>query len=197
MPLEAATTKSASVKPASKPAKRKRTAPGSFPEAIPLSDLKRFVEVTSIESLAEEKRISPLDLVRSLPRSMCRLAPAGALLEVMSAAATWGQMRILLSNAGSVIEVTTEIPQPQQGHHYVYLLGHGPICGRLRIDVCAGVAFIEREFLGKLSPMLLVFDTTGHVMFKILPARGDLRSLRDSQIQAMRELARQVGRPAK
>jgi putative heme utilization carrier protein HutX len=61
--------------------------------------------------------------------------------------------------------------------------------GHLRHERCAGLAFVERPFMGRLSVSILFFNVDGGIMFKIFVGRDDMRELKADQLAAFRALA--------
>ena len=69
------------------------------------------------------------------------------------------------------------------------LSGGTGLHGHLRPERCAGVAFMERQFFGRLSASILLFNRDGGVMFKIFVGRDDKRELLADQLAKFRALA--------
>jgi len=170
---------------------KSRSAPAS---RVGVSDLKRFVEDVAIENLAREGSASAREIVESLPGAVLKFAQAEAFSAVMSDIATWGPVCILLTSRDGVFEFNGVLPPVEHVHGYYYWVGEGPIRGRLHDDRCSDIAFIEREFLGRLAASVVVFNVDGNIMLKIVPMRDADSAVQATQLKAMRALARRVCR---
>jgi hypothetical protein len=71
-------------------------------------------------------------------------------------------------------------------------MGSSGFHGHLRHERCAGFAFVERPFMGKLSALIVFFNIDGGIMFKVFVGRDDKRELRGDQLAAFRALANRL-----
>jgi hypothetical protein len=62
----------------------------------------------------------------------------------------------------------------------------------LRHERCAGIAFMERPFFGRLSASINFFNGDGGIMFKVFVGRDDKRELIADQLTAFRNLANRL-----
>ena len=65
--------------------------------------------------------------------------------------------------------------------------------GHLRHERCAGLAFMERPFMGRLSASIVFFNVDGGIMFKVFVGRDEKRELLADQLAKFRALAERVG----
>ena len=158
------------------------------------ADLAQLLDGVAIESQASERALSPRDLVGEWPPESCRLAAPRRLLEVLEEIATWGPVTIPLATADGIVAFTGPLPVGQIRNGHLYWLGDGPLRGRLRIDRCDGIAFIERAFMGRPSACVLFFNRAGDIMFKVFLGRDDQQQLDTVQLAAFRVLANSVRR---
>jgi putative heme utilization carrier protein HutX len=61
--------------------------------------------------------------------------------------------------------------------------------GHLRHERCAGLAFVERPFMGRLSASVLFLNLDGGIMFKVFVGRDEKRELLADQLARFRALA--------
>jgi len=59
---------------------------------------------------------------------------------------------------------------------------------------CAGLAFVERPFMGKSSAFVAFFNLDGGIMFKVFVGRDEARALKADQLAAFRALAERLCR---
>ena len=102
-----------------------------------------------IETAAKEHGVTPRAVVEALPAEMRRFAPASAFIEVMKDIAAWGEVTLIVHTDDGIMEFTGPIPPGEVGRGYFNLMGRTGFHGHLRHDRCAGLAFLERPFMGK------------------------------------------------
>jgi putative heme utilization carrier protein HutX len=68
-------------------------------------------------------------------------------------------------------------------------MGTSGFHGHLLHERCAGLAFVERPFMNKLSAGIVFFNVDGGIMFKIFVGRDEKRELKADQLAAFRTLA--------
>jgi len=162
-------------------------APTSFKE------LARFLDGVAVENHASERGVSPREIIESLPRDAFSLAAPRCFLAVMDNIATWGPVSVPLNMADGIVEFNLVLPPGEVKNGYFYWLKNGPIRGRLRIDQCDTIAFVERPFMGRPSAAVLFFNRDGNIMFKVFLARDEDHQLDQRQLEAFRTLAKRVG----
>ncbi|MBI1203565.1 MAG: heme utilization cystosolic carrier protein HutX [Rhodopseudomonas sp.] len=165
---------------------------GSRP--LNFKELARFLDGVAIESEAAERGVCPRQILEELPRDVCRMVPSRCFLAVMDDVATWGPVAVPLNTADGIVEFNLTLPRGEIKADYFYWLQDGPIRGRLRISRCAGIAFVERPFLGRPSAAVLFFNRDGNLMFKIFLARDDNHQLDPKQVEQFRALAKRLSR---
>ena len=142
-----------------------------------------------IETAAKEHGVTPRAVVEALPAEMRRFAPASAFVEVMKDIAAWGEVTLIVHTDDGIMEFTGPIPAGEVGRGYFNLMGRTGFHGHLRHDRCAGLAFLERPFMGKDSASVVFFNVDGGIMFKVFVGRDEKRALLSDQLARFRALA--------
>ncbi len=142
-----------------------------------------------IETVAKECNVTARDVVEAMPASMRRFCGGEAFIEVMGNIADWGDVTLIVHTDDGIMEFTGPVPSGSVGRGYFNLSGSKGLHGHLRHDRCAGAAFMERPFFGRLSASIVFFNLDGGIMFKIFVGRDEERELIASQLQAFRALA--------
>jgi putative heme utilization carrier protein HutX len=147
-----------------------------------------------IESVAKDYGVSIREAVEALPQDMRRVAPGDRFVDVMTDVANWGgDVTVIIHSDDGVMEFTGPVPQGSVGRGYYNLAGSKGFHGHLRHERCAGIAFVERPFFGRLSASIVFFNPEGGAMFKIFVGRDDKRELLQDQLAAFRALAQKFG----
>jgi putative heme utilization carrier protein HutX len=149
-----------------------------------------------LEEAAKQHGATPRAVVEALPESMRRFAPASAFTGAMTDVSTWGDVTLIVHTEDGIMEFTGPIPQGQVSRGYFNLMGSTGFHGHLRHERCAGLAFIKRPFMGKLSVLIVFFNTDGGVMFKVFVGRDDKRELKSDQLVAFRAVCVRIDVPA-
>jgi putative heme utilization carrier protein HutX len=142
-----------------------------------------------IETVAKETGATLRAVVEALPQDMRRFAPAGAFADAMSEVARWGEVTVIVHSEDGIMEFTGPVPPGKASDDYYNLSGRTGLHGHLRYRRCAGLAFVERPFFGRLSASILFFNVEGGIMFKIFVGRDEKRELLTDQLAAFRSLA--------
>lgn len=161
---------------------------------VNINEIARLLDGVAIETQAAERNIRPRTLVEELPRDAVNVVPARRLVEILQAMTDWGPVSIPLSTGDGIIEFHTALPPGEVRNGFFYWNKDAPLRGRLRIDHCEGIAFVERPFLGRPSAAVLFFDRRGGIMFKVFLSRDDDYQLDHGQLTAFRALASRMGR---
>jgi putative heme utilization carrier protein HutX len=158
----------------------------------PSPDLHRYMADNPgavFETVAGEYNVTPRAAVEALPAEMRRLAPGTAFIDAMTDIATWGDITLIVHTDDGIMEFTGAIPAGQVGRGYFNLMGSTGFHGHLRHERCAGLAFVERPFMNKLSAVIVFFNCDGGIMFKVFVGRDEKRELKADQLIAFRALA--------
>jgi putative heme utilization carrier protein HutX len=107
----------------------------------------------------------------------------------MDEVAKWGDVTVIIHTDDGVMEIGGPIPPGKVAKEYFNLSGKIGFHGHLRYERCAGVAFVERPFFGRLSASILFLNVDGGIMFKIFVGRDEQRELIGHQLDAFRALA--------
>jgi putative heme utilization carrier protein HutX len=142
-----------------------------------------------IEQVAKDFGVTPRAAVEALPKPMRRFAPGAAFAEAMSDIAAWGEVTLIVHTDDGIMEFTGPIPAGQVGRGYFNLMGSSGFHGHLRHERCAGIAFVEREFMGRLSAFAAFLNVDGGIMFKVFVGRDAQRELKSDQLERFRALA--------
>jgi heme iron utilization protein len=142
-----------------------------------------------IEEAAKEYGVTARAVVEALPAAMRRFAPAGAFIEVMKDIAAWGEVTLIVHTDDGIMEFTGPIPAGEVGRGYFNLMGRTGFHGHLRHERCAGLAFLERPFMGKTSASVVFFNVDGGIMFKVFVGRDEKRALLSGQLAQFHALA--------
>jgi len=145
-----------------------------------------------IETVAKEHDVTAREVVEALPAAMRRFAPAGAFAEAMKDVATWGEVTLIVHTDDGIMEFTGTIPPGEVGRGYFNLMARTGFHGHLRHERCAGLAFVERPFMGRLSASVLFLNIDGGIMFKVFVGRDETRALRGDQLQRFHALSDRV-----
>ena len=149
-----------------------------------------------IETVAREHDVTAREVVEALPAAMRRFAPASAFIDAMKDIATWGEVTLIVHTDDGIMEFTGPIPAGEVGRGYFNLMGRTGFHGHLRHERCAGLAFLERPFMGRLSASVLFFNVDGGIMFKVFVGRDEKRELLADQLAKFRALAERYGATA-
>jgi putative heme utilization carrier protein HutX len=150
-----------------------------------------------IETVAGERDVTPRAVVEALPTSMRRFASGASsveamFVEAMADIAKWGDVTLIVHTDDGIMEFTGPIPSGQVGRGYYNLMGSTGFHGHIRHERCAGLAFVERPFMGKSSAFVAFFNLDGGIMFKVFVGRDEARALRADQLAAFRALAERL-----
>ena len=141
------------------------------------------------EDAAKQHGVTPRAAVEALPKAMRSFASAECFIEVMNEVATWGDVTLIVHTEDGIMEFTGPIPSGQVGRGYFNLMAATGFHGHLRHERCAGLAFVERPFMGKLSVLIVFFNLDGGIMFKVFVGRDEKRELKSDQLAAFRALS--------
>jgi putative heme utilization carrier protein HutX len=141
------------------------------------------------ESVAKDHNVTAREVVEALPAGMHRFAGPATFVEIMSEVARWGEVTVIVHTDDGIMEFTGPIPKGEVARGYYNLSGRSSFHGHLRHERCAGVAFVERPFFGRLSASILFFNLDGGFMFKIFVGRDEKRELLADQLASFRALA--------
>ena len=105
-----------------------------------------------------------------------------------------GEVTLIVHTDDGIMEFTGPIPPGEVGRGYFNLMGRTGFHGHLRHERCAGLAFMERPFMGRLSASIVFFNVDGGIMFKVFVGRDEKRELLADQLAKFRALAQRVER---
>lgn len=160
-----------------------------------LDDLKAFLADNPgavIEDVARERKLTPRAVIEALPPSMVRLGKGDHFAAAMQDIASWGEITLIVHTDDAIFEFTGRIPAGEIGRGYFNLMQPKGLHGHLRHDRCAGIAFVERPFMGKSSAFVAFVNADGGIMFKVFVGRDETRALRADQLARFRQLADRI-----
>ena len=142
-----------------------------------------------VETVAKDFGVTPRDVVEALPSDLRRFAPGDAFVDAMGDIAGWGVVTVIIHTDDGIMEFTGPVPEGQVARDYFNLMARTGFHGHLRYKRCAGVAFLERPFMGRPSASVLFFNGEGGIMLKVFVGRDEQGALRPEQLAAFRALA--------
>ncbi|WP_338312651.1 heme utilization cystosolic carrier protein HutX [Bradyrhizobium sp. TM239] len=145
-----------------------------------------------IEDVARERNVSPRAVIEALPSSMVRIGGGEHFAAAMQDIAEWGEVTLIVHTDDAIFEFTGAIPAGEIGRGYFNLMQPKGLHGHLRHERCAGVAFVERPFMGKSSAFVAFVNADGGIMFKVFVGRDETRALRTDQLTRFRQLAARI-----
>ena len=145
-----------------------------------------------IETVAKDYGVTPRAVVEALPESMRHFAPAAAFIDAMKDIASWGEVTLIVHTDDGIMEFTGPIPSGEVARGYFNLMGRTGFHGHLRHERCAGLAFMERPFMGRLSASVVFLNTDGGIMFKVFVGRDEKRELLADQLAKFRALRQRL-----
>ena len=146
-----------------------------------------------VEEVAKEHRVTTRDVVQALPRAMRKFVAGSAFIDVMKDVGGWGDVTLIVHTDDGIMEFGGTVPAGEVARGYYNVPGSKGFHGHLRHERCAGIAFVERPFMGRLSASILFFNVDGGIMFKIFVGRDEKRELKADQLDAFRKLAERLG----
>ncbi|AWM04894.1 heme utilization cystosolic carrier protein HutX [Bradyrhizobium amphicarpaeae] len=160
-----------------------------------LADLKAYMADNPgavIEDVARERRVSPRVVIEALPPAMSSIGSGEHFAAAMQDIAEWGEVTLIVHTDDAIFEFTGAVPAGEIGRGYFNLMQPTGLHGHLRHERCAGVAFVERPFMGKSSAFVAFVNTDGGIMFKVFVGRDESRALRADQMERFRALADRI-----
>jgi putative heme utilization carrier protein HutX len=146
-----------------------------------------------IEDVARARNVTPRAVIEALPAEMVIIGGgADAFVTAMQDIATWGEVTLIVHTEDGIFETTAPLSPGSLGHGYYNLTEPKGLHGHLRVARCAGVAFVERPFMGKSSAFVAFLNVDGGVMFKVFVGRDETRALKADQLGKFRALAKTV-----
>ena len=142
-----------------------------------------------LETLAEARNATPIQLLECLPDDMWRRIEGERFADIMGQIAAWGDVTVIVHTADVIMEFSGPLPEGEMGHGFYNLKGGKGLHGHLRHQNCAAIYFVERPFMGKATASVQFANKEGGIMFKIYVGRDESGELRADQLAAFRVLA--------
>src|SRR5690606_19937291 len=105
--------------------------------------------------------LTPRAIVEALPDAMRAFAPGSAFVAAMDDLSTWGDVTLIVHTEDGIMEFGGPIPKGQVARGYFNLMGRSGFHGHLRHKRCAGIAFVERQFMGRTSTLIIFLNSDG------------------------------------
>ncbi|WP_145506469.1 heme utilization cystosolic carrier protein HutX [Yersinia alsatica] len=144
----------------------------------------------TLEQIAQDYQVSPLDVVRVLPERI--LAGAEQFDRVWDSMTEWGDVTTLVHTADIILEHKGPLPSGFHRHGYFNLRDKQGLSGHIRAQNCQAIALLERPFMGMATASVQFFNQKGEVMLKVYVGRDEHRQLRADGLAAFHQLAQQL-----
>ena len=141
------------------------------------------------ETVAKEFNTTLRQVVEAMPSEHRKIAAENKFVDAMGDIAEWGDVTLIIHSDDGIFEFSGPVPKGEMGRGYFNLGGAKGLHGHLRPERCAGLAFVERPFMNKLSASILFFNVDGGIMFKVFVGRDEKRELLADQLAKFRALA--------
>jgi putative heme utilization carrier protein HutX len=145
-----------------------------------------------VEQIAKEFSVTTREVVDAMPAGMRSFGPGTAFVDVMKEIGSWGDVTVIVHTDDGIMEFSGPVPAGEIGRGYYNIPGSTGFHGHLRHERCAGLAFVERPFMGRLSASILFFNVDGGIMFKIFVGRDEKRELKADQLEKFRALGKKL-----
>lgn len=145
-----------------------------------------------VEDVARDMKVTAREVIEALPDEMRRFAQGSGFVPAMQDIATWGDVTLIIHTDDGIFEVTDPVSKGEIGRGYFNLSNPKGLHGHLRHERCAGIAFVERPFMGKSSAFVAFLNVDGGVMFKVFVGRDETRALKADQLKSFRDLAERL-----
>lgn len=142
-----------------------------------------------VEDVAKAQNVTPREVVEALPEAMRRFAPGTAFIAAMQDIGSCGDVTLIVHTDDGIMEFGGTVPAGEVGRGYYNIPGAKGFHGHLRHERCAGIAFVERPLMGRLSASVQFLNTDGGIMFKVFVGRDETRELKADQMEKFRALA--------
>ena len=140
------------------------------------------------EDFAKEHGVSLRAVVEALPENLRRIAPGTDFIDAMNDISTWGDVTLIINTDDGIMEFSGPIPKGEAGRGYFNLMGRTGFHGHLRHERCTGIAFVERQYMGRPSAHAVFLNSDGGIMFKVFVGRDEKRDLLVDQLAKFRAL---------
>ncbi|WP_145556458.1 heme utilization cystosolic carrier protein HutX [Yersinia canariae] len=144
----------------------------------------------TLEQIAQDYQVSPLEVVRALPQRV--LVSADQFDPVWDNMTQWGDVTTLVHTADIILEHKGPLPSGFHRHGYFNLRDKQGLSGHIRAQNCQAIALLERPFMGMATASVQFFNQQGDVMLKVYVGRDEHRQLRADGLAAFHQLAQQL-----
>lgn len=157
---------------------------------LPLAEFLATQPDGTLEQIAQDYQVSPLDVVRALPERI--LTGAEQFDRVWDSMTEWGDVTTLVHTADIILEHKGPLPSGFHRHGYFNLRDKQGLSGHIRTQNCQAIALLERPFMGMATASVQFFNQRGEVMLKVYVGRDEHRQLRADGLAAFHQLAQQL-----
>lgn len=158
--------------------------------ALPLIEFLATQPDGTLEQIAQDYQVSPLDVVRALPKRV--LTGADQFDRVWDSMTEWGDVTVLVHTADIILEHQGPLPSGFHRHGYFNLRNKQGLSGHIRAQNCQAIALLERPFMGMATASVQFFNQQGDIMLKVFVGRDEHRQLRTDGLAAFHQLSQQL-----
>ena len=145
-----------------------------------------------IETVAAEEGVTARAVIDALPEPMRYFGEGSFFADAMRAIARWGDVTLVVPTAEGILEVTGPVPEGKVARGHFNLSSRIGRHGQMRSELCGGMAFVERPFLGQASAFVAFLNVEGGIMFEVFVGRDADGGLHKEQLAAFRALREAV-----
>lgn len=157
---------------------------------LPLSEFLATQPDGTLEQIARDYQVSPLDVVRALPQRL--LTGAEQFDRIWDSMTEWGDVTVLVHTADIILEHQGPLPSGFHRHGYFNLRNKQGLSGHIRAQHCQAIALLERPFMGMATASVQFFNQQGDIMLKVFVGRDEHRQLRADGLAAFHQLRQQL-----
>lgn len=162
---------------------------------LPLAEFLATQPDGTLEQIAQNYQVSPLDVVRALPERV--LVGADQFDRIWDSMTEWGDVTTLVHTTDIILEHKGPLPRGFHRHGYFNLRDKQGLSGHIRAQNCQAIALLERPFMGMATASVQFFNQQGEVMLKVYVGRDEHRQLRASGLAAFHQLAKELSETTK
>ncbi|CNI64361.1 MULTISPECIES: heme utilization cystosolic carrier protein HutX [Yersinia] len=159
-------------------------------KTLPLTEFLATQPDGTLEQIAQDYQVSPLEVVRALPERV--LVSADQFDRVWDNMTEWGEVTTLVHTTDIILEHKGPLPSGFHRHGYFNLRDKQGLSGHIRAQNCQAIALLERPFMGMATASVQFFNQQGDIMLKVYVGRDEHRQLRADGLAAFHQLAHQL-----
>lgn len=141
-----------------------------------------------LEDIARRHGASLRDVLNLLPKGAAAPVAGARFAEIWRCLTEWGPVVFIVHTDDGVFETKAPLPPGGEGRGYFNIHGESPLGGHIRMDRCAAIYFLDRQFFGRRSCSVQFINHDGGAMFKVFVARDGRRELLVDQLARFERL---------